>query len=152
MNTDGTGYQELMTFYNPITATAPRGTLLPTVTGDTLLGISVYGPSTYGMLFGFVPALTNVAPINTLNNNTILYPNPNRGVFNIEIASSYTLMANSKVEIYNELGQQIYSEVLSIKHSAFNIEIQGQPAGLYSYKIADESNNLIGSGKFIIEK
>jgi hypothetical protein len=56
----------------------------------------------------------------------------------------------SLVEIYNELGQKIYSQ-FSILNSQFSINISNQPGGIYFYRVTTEQGELVGSGKLITE-
>jgi sugar lactone lactonase YvrE len=85
------------------------------------------------------------------NSNEIkLFPNPNNGKFTLEVKSE-ELRTKSDVEVYNMLGERIYSSPFTINHLQFSIDISGQPAGIYLYRVLSETDNLISEGKFIIE-
>lgn len=76
-----------------------------------------------------------------------IYPNPSNGKFTIEssVASGQWL-----VEIYNVLGEKIYSQ-FSTLHSQFSIDLSGQPSGIYFYKITSVNGETM-TGKLIVDK
>jgi uncharacterized repeat protein (TIGR03803 family) len=78
----------------------------------------------------------------------VLYPNPNKGVFIIE---SSVISGQWSVEIYNILGQEVYSQ-FTIHNAQFSINISSEPSGIYLYRVLTENGNLIGEGKLIIQK
>jgi len=78
-----------------------------------------------------------------------VYPNPNNGVFSIAI-SNYQLVS-SNVEVYNMLGEKVYTQ-FNIQHPIFNINLSSQPNGIYLYRVLQENGNLIGEGKVVLEK
>ncbi|HXB12862.1 MAG TPA: T9SS type A sorting domain-containing protein, partial [Bacteroidia bacterium] len=100
-----------------------------------------------------------------LNGNTTLYPNPNNGSFQLGIrngvaltsspnnnsTSKYQLGIKGTVEIYNMLGEKVYSNSLSIEHSTLSINLGAKSPGLYMYKLISESGEQIANGKFVIE-
>ncbi len=75
-----------------------------------------------------------------------VYPNPNNGSFTISF-----LNINGKwtVEIYDVLGESIYTAVLNSDNT--EISLKNQPPGIYFYRILTHNEALIGSGKLIIE-
>ena len=75
----------------------------------------------------------------------VIYPNPNKGVFNIQ--TNDTSGAKSIV-VYTLLGQRIYSKAITAIETT--IDISGQPKGVYMYKVSGE-NNEVKSGKLVIE-
>jgi hypothetical protein len=86
-----------------------------------------------------------------------VYPNPSKGVYAVEIRNYEStwpvdrLGIRSRVEVYNVLGEQIYSNTFSIQNSKFNIDLTAHPAGIYLYRIISEDGSLVGSGKLIKE-
>jgi hypothetical protein len=93
---------------------------------------------------------TGVNQLKTTNYELRLYPNPNDGKFTIEMANSHQPIANSRIEIYNVLGQVIYTRdvsALSIIDCQLSIN-----SGVYFYRVVAEDGELIGDGKFVIEK
>ncbi len=94
-----------------------------------------------------------------------LYPNPNNGVFQLGIRN-LELRGDGIVEIYNIIGEKIYSKQLSIVNGGaltsspnnnatsncpLSIDISSNPAGIYLYRVLSANNELIGQGKFIKE-
>lgn len=61
-----------------------------------------------------------------------VYPNPNQGLFNIE------LTAQSQVMITNTLGQIVLNETMEAGKSSINIE--SQPTGIYFVKVVKNGN------------
>lgn len=60
--------------------------------------------------------------------NTIIYPNPNNGLFSLE--SSKNLL---NIEVVNILGERIYSlaPTNNLKNKKINIDLTNQPSGIY---------------------
>jgi len=83
--------------------------------------------------------------------NIILFPNPNNGVFTIQ-ANGYQPIANSQIEIYNMLGEKVYSHYQITNSSNYQIDLSSQPSGIYLYRVLKESGEAIGQGKVIIQK
>ncbi len=95
----------------------------------------------------------NPAGINELSssNSVTVYPNPGNGVFILQ-ASSQWLLANSRLEVYNVLGQQIANSQWPLANSSIKIDISGQPAGIYLYRITSGKGESISSGKLILQR
>ncbi|HXB12022.1 MAG TPA: T9SS type A sorting domain-containing protein, partial [Bacteroidia bacterium] len=85
------------------------------------------------------------------NSGVVLYPNPNNGFFQLGIRN-YELGDEEIVEIYNMLGDKVYSKTVNIQHSEFNIDLSSQSNGIYLYRVLNENGNLAGEGKFIIQR
>jgi hypothetical protein len=79
-----------------------------------------------------------------------LYPNPNNGKFNMQV--SVNSGQSSVLEVYNILGEKVFTEILRSTQDDNLIDLSNQPAGLYLYRVIDTNGGLIGSGKVIIEK
>jgi hypothetical protein len=77
-----------------------------------------------------------------------VYPNPNTGVFTMELSVG---SGQSTVEIYNILGEKIMNEQLT--KASNQIDLSSQPSGIYLYRvIKTENGNLVGEGKVVIQK
>lgn len=92
-------------------------------------------------------ASTVVNSISELNNqaNFNLYPNPNNGQFNLDIAKP---IANGEIEMRNVLGQLVLKE--EIKQGNNKINSQNLLKGIYTYAIL-LNKEIINVGKVIIE-
>jgi hypothetical protein len=77
----------------------------------------------------------------------IVYPNPSHGSFTVEMQNG---TANSHVVIYNVLGENIYQAPLNTDKT--QITLTNQSAGIYLYRILDENNQVVSTGKLIIER
>lgn len=91
--------------------------------------------------------INNISPV---MDRILVYPNPNSGIFTIQ-ANNQQLLANSYIEIYNVLGEKVYSQS-KINNSQLTINLNNQPNGVYLYRIITETGDLIGEGKIAIEK
>lgn len=87
-----------------------------------------------------------------LNNADVLsiYPNPSNGLYTIQIKGELAQI-NKNIEIYNTMGQEIYSQN-NIQTPTLNINLSGRPNGVYLYRILDDTGNLIGNGKIVLDK
>lgn len=93
----------------------------------------------------------------TNNINMAVYPNPSKGIYNFQIVNNYQLMANNQIDIYNVLGEKVYSLTPTtlaggLRQGAYQIDLSGQPSGLYLYRFMAEDGSLIGEGKIILQK
>lgn len=79
-----------------------------------------------------------------------VYPNPGNGIFQLEI-KNYKSEINNEIEVYNALGQQVYSATFLIFNSSFLINLSNQPNGIYFYRVLNEDGGLIGDGKLMVE-
>jgi hypothetical protein len=90
---------------------------------------------------------TGIADISKNKTALTLYPNPNNGEFTIKCS---VVSGKSSVEIYNMLGEKVYSQFTT--HSLpLTIDLS-QPSGIYLYRVLSEDGSLIGEGKVVIEK
>ena len=82
------------------------------------------------------------------SNQIVVYPNPNNGQFTIESSIS----GASVVEIYNILGEKVFTRNLSTTKGTNTIDISNQPNGAYLYRVISESGDLLGQGKITLQK
>ncbi|HSY76594.1 MAG TPA: choice-of-anchor tandem repeat GloVer-containing protein [Bacteroidia bacterium] len=147
IDTDGTNYTDLFDF-TPTDGyqTNPYNTAL-TMVGSDMFGIlSGGGTHNHGAIFKYKQVITSVNNI-LFSTNVNAFPNPSNGKFTIQSAG---ISDKSLVEIYNVLGEKVYSQ-LSIVNSSLSIDLSNQPAGIYLYRITSERGEFIGSGKLIIQ-
>jgi len=76
-----------------------------------------------------------------------VYPNPNNGQFTLSLSNN---TGNCNVEIYNVLGEKVYTETLPQSQS--NINLTEQPNGVYLYRVLAKNGQLIGEGKVILQR
>jgi len=94
---------------------------------------------------------TGIENYYNVSGSIVIYPNPSNGVFNTEI-KNYELRIHNIVEVYNVLGEKVYSHQLLLANSQFLIDLSSQPNGVYFYRVVNESGGLLGDGKLVIEK
>lgn len=77
-----------------------------------------------------------------------IFPNPNNGIFTI--VSEFE-NGKSLIEIYNILGEKVFTEALTTTVGDNSINISSKPSGIYFYRILKEDNTLLDEGKFIVK-
>ena len=77
---------------------------------------------------------------NSSENNFLIYPNPSNGIFFID-----SKFENAKVEIYNSMGEKVFSS----SHMPNSIDISANAKGVYFVKINLEGK--IYSRRVIVE-
>ncbi len=89
--------------------------------------------------------VTGIAELKQFDRISV-FPNPNNGNFVLSLVNS-----NEKysLEIYNILGAKILAKDLPQRQN-YNINLAGQPNGIYLYRVLKEDEGLVGSGKVII--
>ena len=98
---------------------------------------TVAGTITYCLYSCYTVITNNSTPL--IN----LFPNPNNGVFSLTI-----IPASKDLEIFNVLGELIYSQHIDSEKSVIDLSSQGQ--GIYFYRIKNE-NGIANTGKIICE-
>jgi hypothetical protein len=93
----------------------------------TLIVNSIYGCSASSTVTVNVNPCTGIEESNSLNDLITIYPNPNIGIFNLELTNSSTII------ISNSLGQILFNEKL--EKGKQTIDIRNQTSGLYFVKI-----------------
>ena len=87
-----------------------------------------------------------------INNKSIkVYPNPNNGKFIIE---SSEISEQLSVEVYNALGQKVFTSSLNPSNrgtSTTTISVPNGEAGVYLYRVFNQEGEAISSGKLIIQ-
>jgi len=111
--------------------------------------------------FGNGLQMGSLIPINTgignLNENEAginVYPNPSNGKFTIQFLGgvSTSLNTNSTIEIYNVLGEKIYSRYTIIQSLNYPIDLSSQPGGVYIYRVINQASGTVSEGKLVIER
>ncbi len=81
---------------------------------------------------------------NTNLENIKLYPNPNKGIFNISLDHKNETY---QLEIYNSLGELVYQSM--VINELLEINLEASPIGLYYVKLKGKEGNK--TFKFIKE-
>ncbi|HTB32709.1 MAG TPA: T9SS type A sorting domain-containing protein, partial [Bacteroidia bacterium] len=89
-----------------------------------------------------------ISEITSSKPNALLYPNPNTGKFIVQLSG---VSGQSVIEIYNILGEKVFTKPLSGNTDKYSFDLTSQSSGIYLYRIISESGQLINDGKFIIE-
>lgn len=92
---------------------------------------------------------TGINKLTAVNEQWSIYPNPGNGIFLIS-ANNPQPIANSCIEIYNLLGEEVYSKS-NIQNPTFSINLSSQPPGIYFYLIRNPDETIAGQGKLIIQ-
>jgi uncharacterized repeat protein (TIGR03803 family) len=95
--------------------------------------------------YGGTASVNDIASSTSLVN---VYPNPNNGVFTLQ---SSVVSGQLSVEIYNMLGEKVYSAFLpQTPKGALNVDLSNQSNGIYLYRLISGTGELIGEGKITI--
>lgn len=87
--------------------------------------------------------LLGIGETNSVLSNISVYPNPSSGIYTIQ-AKGEELVGNSiMLEIYNTLGEKVYSNYQITKLSNYQIDLSSQPAGVYFLKIEANGEQAI---------
>jgi uncharacterized repeat protein (TIGR03803 family) len=150
VDSNGNGYKDLLDFNNMSNPEgAYPGNLI--LSGSALYGMAYSGGSKdLGVVFSFdtngTTAIINLASVKGIIN---LYPNPNNGSFRITFNLSTVLEAQTRIEIYNVLGEMVYKS--TIAQGTTQIALPNPVIGVYLYKIIEMDGKELGEGKFVVE-
>lgn len=150
VDTNGTGYADLFDFdgIDDTTGLNPTGNL--TFDGTYLYGMTG-GGGTYGAgtIFRFGTSSLGIEKITSGKGNVKVYPNPSKGEFTIE---SSGVSSQWSVEVYNVLGEQVYSSNYPLSTNHYSLDLSSNPNGIYFYRVIANNGNILGEGKLIIQK
>jgi len=146
IDTNGTSYKDIFDF-NGANGKTPYGNL--TIIGNVLYGMTTYGGSSNkGVVFGLKGIGLGINEINLTQASIKLYPNPNNGVFNLEVIGE-KVRVNNVVEVYNMLGEKVYTTKLNSSNT--KLDLSDKTSGIYLYRMLTETGNLVSTGRFIIQ-
>jgi|GEM_PF-5491512 hypothetical protein len=121
--------------------------------GYIIAGAAQSGPKEYSMLIKTDSLGNTTGPTSIINynRNSLVdeYPNPTNGIINFNL--SFTAHKSLKISVYNILGENVYSNSFPGYNSHITINFKDQPAGVYFYHITSDRNELIATGKFVVE-
>lgn len=96
-------------------------------------------------VFNVPQVITQIAKINENNNDMVIYPNPNNGIFNVAISLS---LKNSSLKIFNITGELVFIKNQIDELNTINLE--NQASGLYFIQISN--NNYIITSKISLQQ
>ena len=126
----------------------PSGSLLSV--GNTLYGMTASGGSTYENRYGgiikYELQATGLKSIYKSENIAQIYPNPSNGNFIVEMNET---SKNSNIEIYNTVGQKLYSQKINASKTAINTSLK---AGTYYIRIVNVADNKMQCDYLLISE
>ena len=93
---------------------------------------------------------TAVQSVSVENVNLNIYPNPSNGMITVQMVSGEWLMENCEIEVYDVLGELVYSNTFTIHNSPFTIDLSCLSSGIYSLRM--QTNNSITVKKLVVMK
>lgn len=78
-----------------------------------------------------------------------IYPNPSTGIFTLEM-NSENRKVKGEVEVYNMLGEKVYSHSFISHTSSFKMDVSNLPSGTYLVKVSDNSDNRAVQTRLIV--
>ncbi|MFN0173644.1 MAG: lamin tail domain-containing protein [Saprospiraceae bacterium] len=83
-----------------------------------------------------IPCFTSAIPSVNINSRDLtLFPNPSSGIFTVQLLNQLTLKTNVLVEIFNSIGEQIYSDTFNAFNDGITIDLTESPTGIYLTRI-----------------
>jgi hypothetical protein len=70
-----------------------------------------------------------------LLNNLSFFPNPTNGLVNVQLPNFNVDEKEIKIEVFNYIGDNIYSEYIKSTRNNFSIDLQGHAKGIYLTRI-----------------
>jgi hypothetical protein len=92
---------------------------------------------------------TGVSPLKVGEEVISIYPNPAKTSINIDISDA-TQFDKAELKLYNALGTMVVNKNLTNKLTTLNTS--DLPSGIYLYKVLDNNNRTIQSGKLIFQQ
>ena len=99
-----------------------------------------------------IKSIAGIENITSAKGETTIYPNPGSGLFTLQMCNGNLIMQNNVIQVYNILGETVYSKIMASNQSAILINLNNQPSGVYFYRLLEDNGNLKGKGKIILEK
>ena len=118
-----------------------------TVTNDSIHGCNCADSVTKDSVRVTVNTCAGISELRNKNNGVSIYPNPSDGHFTL---SMNNVTSKPEIEIYNVLGGNIYTMKVNSGNTRINLE--GQPNGVYLYRVMKQTGEFVGSGKVLIQK
>lgn len=95
---------------------------------------------------GFV-VISSAQEANTEKTEPVVYPNPNKGLLNIQIAEE---VQDAEFKLFNLAGMEIFTSTINSKLSTFNVGKLND--GVYIYTLHNKATGKISRGKIVLNK
>jgi uncharacterized repeat protein (TIGR03803 family) len=150
VDTNGGNFTKLFDFTGT-EGVNPFGSL--TVVGNDLFGMTTAGGTlnSGGVIFTYKNISTGRDQLPVGSGQVLVYPNPSSGIFTIHFAGAQNF-ETVKIEIYNVLGEQVYSTNYPLTTNHYSLDLSSNPSGIYLYRVIANKGNILGEGKLVIEK
>jgi hypothetical protein len=146
--TGGTQYSSVSCSYIAIDAAANNAYVTGNFSTPAVSFGTIKLTKTAGYSGGFIAKLgdktTGIERVVKSDDGISVYPNPTTGKFTISCNSTI-----NSVEIYNLPGLRIYSEIKPTKQTSCEIDLSGQPRGIYQVRIKNGTKS--STGKIVIQ-
>ena len=124
------------------------------ITGEAIsVGPFSFDARLSGFDFGayFKPSGSNVeGNIEPQQIGILIYPNPARGVAQIEISPSDLIHAELKMEVYDTLGRVVYDTLFPQGTTTLTIPTDDLPRGIYTISLLQDFR-LLATGQLVVE-
>lgn len=87
-----------------------------------------------------------VSNLHHQSNGIAVYPNPNHGVFQVQIATS--VEGANNIEVYNMLGEKVLSQP-NVQGTVINVNLGGQSSGVYLLRVISSAGDILGILKIV---
>jgi hypothetical protein len=123
-------------------------TFSPLTVTDSVIAITSVAIADTMVTYCYDNILTGISNVGEEKPEVKVFPNPNNGVFTIK---SSGISRQSLVEVYNMIGEKVYSKQLSTVNSQLSIDISNHSPGIYLYRVLSETGNVIATGKVAVK-
>ncbi|HTA26771.1 MAG TPA: T9SS type A sorting domain-containing protein [Bacteroidia bacterium] len=104
-----------------------------------------------GTLSSICEVATSLNDVKFVSNNLSVFPNPSSGIFTISFVGAQNFVP-ATIEIYNVLGEKVFSSNYSPSTNRYSLNLSSQPNGIYFYRVLNTDGSLMGEGKVVIER
>ncbi len=131
------------------------GVIVPGATASTLV-VDIDGLGNYTVSVTDVNGCTSLSAIKTIqddpNDRLFIYPNPNRGQFQVRYFSDISARAPRFINIYDGKGARVFSKSYNVNspYTRLDVDMKNQAKGIYSVELTDNKGNRIKTGRIAI--
>jgi len=126
---------------------------------DSAISVNIDGLGEYSVKLkdghGCAGPTSNIVAIDdSLSTIAFVYPNPNKGAFEIRFNDKYNGVDNPlTIKIYDSKGSTVYLKSFTVSKAfqAMKVDISSQPKGVYFLELKDASNTSLQTRKLMIQ-